>query len=106
MNCPAMLALDPESPAPFRAGDRVRISKRWPVGHYRTPVYVRGKIGQIERVLDRFLNPEEEGYSKNAGQKVRLYRVRFKQHDLWPGYAGADADELQLEIYEHWLEHV
>jgi hypothetical protein len=88
----------------FRVGDRVRIARRTPVGHYRTPVYVRGKIGRIERVLDLFLNPEEEGYGKNAGDKVRLYRVRLRQRDLWPAYAGGAEDELQIEIYEHWLE--
>jgi len=88
----------------FRIGDRVRIAWRFPVGHYRTPIYVRGKVGVIERVLDQFLNPEEEGYGRNSGRKIRLYRVRLKQRDLWPDYHGGDRDELQIEIYEHWLE--
>jgi hypothetical protein len=90
--------------AAFKVGDRVRVARRSPVGHYRTPMYVRGMVGSIERVLDTFLNPEEEGYGKNAGAKVRLYRVRFKQTELWPDYHGSDRDELQIEIYEHWLE--
>ena len=94
-----------ERPIPFGAGDRVRISLRFPVGHYRIPAYVRGKVCHVERVLDRFLNPEEEGYGRNEGGRVRLYRVSFKQRDLWPDYSGAEADELQIEIYEHWLEH-
>ena len=67
----------PPSPA-FRVDDRVRIRNRTPVGHYRTPMYVRGKTGHIERVLDLFLDPEAEGYGRNEGGKIRLYRVRFK----------------------------
>jgi hypothetical protein len=88
----------------FSVGDRVRIAWRFPVGHYRTPIYVRGKVGVIERVLDKFLNPEEEGYGRNSGGKIRLYRVRLKQCDLWPDYSGSDRDELQIEIFEPWLE--
>ena len=93
----------PPSPA-FRVDDRVRIRNRTPVGHYRTPMYVRGKTGHIERVLDLFLDPEAEGYGRNEGGKIRLYRVRFKQRDLWPDYTGGPEDELQIEMYEPWLE--
>ena len=32
-----------------------------------------------------------------------LYRVRFRQHDAWPAYAGPEGDTLDVEIYEHWL---
>jgi nitrile hydratase subunit beta len=30
--------------------------------------------------------------------------VRIKQRDLWPDYRGGVGDELQIEIYEPWLE--
>jgi nitrile hydratase len=88
----------------FRAGDKVRISVRYPIGHYRTPIYVRGKSGVVERVLAEFLNPEEEGFGRNEGAKVRLYRVSLDQRELWPDYGGGPRDKLQLEIYEPWLE--
>lgn len=88
----------------FAPGQRVRIAERFPIGHYRTPLYVRGRTGEIERVLQPFLNPEEEAFGRNEGGRQRLYRVRLKQSELWPGYAGAPSDELQIEIYEHWLE--
>lgn len=88
----------------YAVGDAVRIATRMPIGHYRTPGYVRGKTGRVERVLARFVNPEEEGFGRNEGGEVRLYRVRLKQRDLWPDYRGNDADELQIEIFEHWLE--
>jgi nitrile hydratase len=91
------------SPA-FLANDLVKIKNKTPVGHYRTPFYVRGKTGRIERILDEFINPEEEAYGKNVGSKVRLYRVSFAQQELWPEYHSASLDQLQIEISEHWLE--
>ena len=89
----------------FDIGDRVRvISNKFPIGHYRTPMYIRGKIGRIERILKKFLNPEEEGYGKNVGSKIQLYLVSFNQNDVWSNYLGNINDELGIEIYEHWLE--
>ncbi|MGW4488037.1 SH3-like domain-containing protein [Amycolatopsis sp. NPDC004368] len=90
----------------FREGDPVRISERYAPGHVRTPVYVRGKEGTIERVLPRFINPELEGYGVNEGTEVQLYRVRLDQSSLWPDYDGRPADVVEIEIYEHWLEPI
>jgi pimeloyl-ACP methyl ester carboxylesterase len=36
----------------FRPGDRIRISSRSPVGHYRMPFYLRGKRGLVEAVIE------------------------------------------------------
>ena len=33
-----------------------------------------------------------------------LYRVRFSQKEVWPGYKGPARDIIEMEIYEHWLE--
>jgi nitrile hydratase len=33
-----------------------------------------------------------------------LYRVKFRQQDVWPDYRGAAADVVEVEIYQHWLE--
>lgn len=104
LNGRATIHTTSSAPALFSVGEKVRIAERYPVGHYRTPMYVRGKMGRVERVLPTFLNPEQEGYGRNAGKRVRLYRVRIPQTDLWPDYQGHPADELQIEIYEHWLE--
>lgn len=93
-------------PPRFKVGERIRISNRYPWGHYRTPMYVRAKVGRIERVLPEFLNPEQEGYGRNAGTHVRLYRISFAQKDLWSDYSGPATDELQIEMYEHWIEKV
>jgi nitrile hydratase len=94
-----------EAPARrFNVGDRVRVKAAEPPGHRRTPHYVRGKRGVIERVCGAFANPEELAYGFDGEPKRVLYRVRFLQRELWPDYRGPESDYLELEIYEHWLE--
>jgi nitrile hydratase len=93
------------TPAPgrrFNVGDRVKVKKIHPPGHRRTPAYIRGKCGVVERVCGSFRNPEELAYGFDGEPKRVLYRVRFRQRDVWPGYAAEDL--IELEIYEHWLE--
>ena len=94
-----------EAAAPrFRPGDPVVVRDAYPIGHVRTPYYIRGRRGVIERICGAFANPEELAYAR-AGEPVRpLYRVRFRQRDVWPDYAGSADDAVEIEIYEHWLE--
>ena len=97
------------TPAPghrFAVGDKVLVKRRFPPGHRRTPLYIRGKIGTIERICGAFPNPEELAYGFDGEPKRVLYRVRFAQKDVWPGYAGPERDIIEMEIYEHWLESV
>jgi nitrile hydratase len=88
------------------AGDCVRIVGMNPPGHRRTPFYIRGKDGVIERVCGEFANPEELGHGFDGLPKKRLYRVRFKQTDLWTNYSGGPADTVDVDVYEHWLQPV
>lgn len=88
----------------FSAGERVRVRRADPPGHLRTPFYIRGKTGIIERVLDAFANPEECAYGRSGLPALPLYRVRFRQVEVWPDYAGAPGDTIDVEIYQHWLE--
>ena len=107
------------TPAPerrFNVGDCVRVKpahdhgaqpqglRPHPPGHRRTPAYIRGKKGEIERVCCRFPNPEELAYGFDGEPRRVLYRVRFRQRDVWPAYEAASEDLIELEIYEHWLE--
>ena len=72
---PNIVKADGEEPV-FKAGDRVIISSRLPLGHYRVPRYIRGKRCVIEAVIEPcWLNNEEEGFGRNAGQKRHYYRV-------------------------------
>jgi len=89
---------------PFSVGDKVRVLKVDAPGHIRTPWYIRGHVGEIERVCGAFRNPEELAYGRSGEPRKTLYRVRFRQRDVWPDYQGAEGDTLDIDIYEHWLE--
>ncbi len=91
----------------FESGDRVRVLTRSPIGHYRVPVYLRGKVGVVETVIHPMaVDNEEEGYGRNAGSKGHYYRTAFLMTDVWPGYAGASKDALLIEVFQTWLERV
>jgi hypothetical protein len=90
--------------ARFAPGDRVAVRRSDPPGHIRTPAYVRGRVGVVERVCGMFANPEELAYGRDGLPARPLYRVRFRPADLWPDYTGPAADRVEVEVYEHWLE--
>lgn len=90
--------------ARFRPRDRVRVLKAAPLGHVRTPWYIRGHTGVVERICGAFANPEELAYARPGEPRVPLYRVRFVQKEVWPDYAGREDDVIEIEIFEHWLE--
>lgn len=85
------------------AGHPVRVRALMPPGHIRTPAYLRGKHGTVERILGPFPNPEELAY-RHPGQALLLYRVRFRMGDIWGDSAENPDDTLDAEIYAHWLE--
>lgn len=88
----------------FKPGDRVTVRNAHPLGHIRTPFYIRGHSGVVERLCGKFGNPEELAQQRSGEPKQPLYRVRFKQKDVWPDYQGAEEDVLEVEIFQHWLE--
>jgi nitrile hydratase len=91
--------------ATFKAGDRVRVKADERPGHIRTPAYVRGKLGWVERLHGEFRNPEQLAYARDGLPAQPLYLVGFRQTDLWPQrYAESPRDNLYVDIYEHWLE--
>ena len=88
----------------FVMGHPVKVREAWPPGHIRTPTYIRGRFGAIVAVLGRYPNPEELAFHRPGLPAPMLYRVRFRQHELWPDYAGPAGDTVDVEVYEHWLE--
>lgn len=90
--------------ARFAPGDQVAVRNIYPVGHVRTPYYIRGKRGVIERLCGPYANPEELAYARPGLPKQPLYRVRFLQREVWPGYRGGTDDTVDVEIFQHWLE--
>lgn len=88
----------------FALGDAVLVRDAWQPGHVRVPAYIKGRAGTIAEVLGAYPNPEELAYRRDGLPASTLYRVRFAQARVWPDYAGAAADTLDIEIYDHWLE--
>ena len=102
------MSYSPElEPTPqFTATDQIQVAGRISEGHCRTPGYIRGKVGIIERYCGNFKNPEQLAVAHPAPVIIPLYRCRFLQKEVWPDYSGAETDTLEIEIYEHWLDPV
>lgn len=101
-----------DAPPRFQTGDAVRVKPyqqgvEWRRPHLRTPGYVYGVAGTVERVYDRHPDPSFLAFGLEAPQ-VQLYRVRFQQKDLWPEQYDKDGDGggdvVEVELYDHWLE--
>jgi hypothetical protein len=87
-------------------GDRVRVREDYPMGHVRTPLYVRGKEGVITKSLGTHPNPELLALGRDGLPAKALYEVSFQQSDLWPDYNGPERDTLLIDLYEHWLSRI
>jgi len=94
----------PAAGARFAPGDPVQVRDIEKEGHVRTPDYTKGKPCLIAEVLGAFPNPDSLAYGGNGLPEMPLYKVGFRQADLWEGYGGPPEDALFIDIYEHWLE--
>lgn len=88
----------------FAPGDRVHVAARTVLGHCRTPWFLRGKTGVVMHVHGTYRNPEQLAYHRPGLPMQPLYKVRFRQADVWKGYAGPADDNIEVDVYEHWLE--
>jgi nitrile hydratase subunit beta len=99
--------------AAFAPGSRVRVRNDWPETrgpvHIRTPHYLRGAIGTVDRALGAFRNPEDLAFARPAPPRA-LYHVRFAPPPIWGDGASREnprnhpGDDLLVEIFEQWLE--
>jgi hypothetical protein len=85
-------------------GAPVRVRKHPPETHCRTPFYLRGIEGEITDVMGCFRDPSLLAFHKPGLPLRVLYRVRFKQADVWPNYSGSPKDTVVADIYDHWIE--
>jgi hypothetical protein len=88
----------------YRRGQRVRVAARPHEGHHRTPDYLKGKVGRVERAHSAFTNPETRAYGRDGIPEQPLYLVAFAQREIWPDYRGAAEDRIYVDVFEHWLE--
>jgi nitrile hydratase subunit beta len=96
--------IGPAAGARFAPGDAVQVRDIEKEGHVCTPDYTKGKPGWIAEVLGTFPNPESLAYGGDGLPEKPLYKVGFRQTDLWGGYDGSPEDILFVDIYEHWLK--
>lgn len=91
----------------LQLGQAVRVKLDWPEGrgscHIRTPHYLRGATGTVERHLGAFRNPEDLAFARPA-ETVALYHVRFDQPAIWG--EGRSGDAIVVEIFDHWLDAI
>lgn len=91
-------------PARYDVGRPVRVARREEAGHCRTPWYLRGRSGVIVARLGTYRDPVKLAYHRPGLPARPLYKVRFRQSEVWAGYVGDAGDHLEADIYEHWLE--
>jgi len=92
----------------YKPGTRVTVLEenlqtRWQKPHLRTPGYIYGKTGTIERVCGSFNSPEMYAFLGRKQTQQPLYRVSFLQRDVWSDYSGKNTDIVELEVYQNWL---
>jgi nitrile hydratase beta subunit len=95
---------DPGAPARFKVGDWVRARNIHPATHTRLPRYVRGRLGEIERVHGCHVFPDRNALGEGEHPQW-LYTVRFEGRELW----GAEADprlKVSVDAWEPYLEQV
>ncbi len=91
-------------------GDKVRVRNDWPEAqgakvHVRTPHFLRGREGRIERHLGRFGDPGSLAKGGDGLPKLDLYMVAFERADLFPGTARG-RETLTADLYDNWLEKI
>ena len=86
----------------FSEGDRVRVKASFPLGHVRTPAYIRGKAGVVTARQGHYRNPEQLAYGRDGVPRLPLYEVKFSLADVWGDDGGRDT--ITADLFEHWLE--
>ena len=86
----------------FKAGDKVRAKNTNPLTHTRLPRYVRGHVGEIERVIGCHVFPDSN--AQGLGENPQwLYTVRFDGRELW-GPDGDPSVSVSVDAWEPYLE--
>lgn len=92
---------EPAQPARFKVGDHVRAKIINPPKHTRLPRYVRGHVGQIERVYGCHVLADASAQGRPDAQW--LYAVAFEACELW----GENADpsvRVSVDAWDSYLE--
>ncbi len=84
--------------ARFAAGARVRVRRQRPAGHTRSPRYVRGVVGEVERVQCADRLPDDGAHPLEA-----VYAVGFRSEDVF-GPGEEPPFRILMDLWESYLE--
>jgi len=87
----------------FAAGASVRVRALDTVGHTRTPAYVSGRVGIVDRDHGVFVFPDTNAHGKGPNPQ-HVYSVRFESAELW-GQAG-QGGAVYVDLWDGYLEAV
>src|SRR3990167_6967178 len=87
----------------FKVGDYVRVKHentltRWRKPHIRTPGYIFGAVGQIQRIIGTFEDPSLFAF-RLEGRTQILYKVSFLQRHIWSHYKGNQNDFITAKKF-------
>ena len=95
----------------FEVGESVRVRAEqshrtsWRRPHLRTPGYLFGAVGVVERRMGEFADPSLLAYGVKDAPVLPLYRVRFRLGSLWSEAEPEEADaSITVDLYSTWLE--
>ena len=88
----------------FKKGGRVVVRAMSPPPHTRTPSYLHGKPGVIERFCGAFENPEERAIGGSGFPLALLCRVKIFWKHSFSINRTCEVDTVEAEIYEYWLK--
>lgn len=86
----------------FGPGDKVKVRAAEVTTHCRTPYYLRGKRGVVERVFGAYPNPEQLAYHRIGIPCQPLYQIVFDFAEVWG--RGERKTVITADIFQHWLE--
>jgi nitrile hydratase len=86
----------------FKPGDKVVGRNIHPSGHTRSPRYIRGKRGTIEKAHGAFILPDTNAHGRGENPEP-VYTVRFDAREVW-GEQAAVGDSIYLDLWESYLE--
>jgi nitrile hydratase beta subunit len=93
----------PNRPARYSLGQRVRTSSAVPQHHTRLPGYARGKRGIVERIHGTHVFAD--AHAQGLGEQPQwLYTVAFDETELWGANAPRQHAAVSVDAWEPYLE--
>jgi nitrile hydratase len=86
----------------FDVGDRVRVRNVHPEGHTRSPRYLRGRVGVIQRCNGHEIFPDSNAEYRGDQPQV-VYNVQFDGVEIW-GRSAEPATVVSIDLWDSYLD--